>query len=350
MAEPVSKIDTKALANGPIIVNAEMLKLAQEKVEREKEEKEKAKQRVQKEDADAFLELAPFTCHHNKGEFRCKALEQPMGPPLSPSEVTYYLSEFMNLIYSSIQDTTRNADEIIYELGCQFTDLLQDIMSDKVNSKLIKDLCLIDYSDSISYLDDTYQYDLFDTEDEFLTDPLWKAQSSYFKEMVTQTSEYLDPNIDEVNDAVLSELECRQENPVWYPKCQEHLTDNSCIYASKESYENHERKLKYANDGMETIAFCKSVSEFCAEYFKLINLKAELTPIKVYGLMMLANSYSITPVDFEKPMQLRWYTTFRHKLLYLLIDIFDFNKIDGKSLEKYKDDLIKIIDYSYAIN
>lgn len=41
MAEPVSKIDTKALANGPIIVNAEMLKLAQEKVEREKEEKKR---------------------------------------------------------------------------------------------------------------------------------------------------------------------------------------------------------------------------------------------------------------------------------------------------------------------
>ena len=48
MAEPVSKIDTKALESGPIIVNAEMLKLAQEKVEREKEEKEKAKQKAQK--------------------------------------------------------------------------------------------------------------------------------------------------------------------------------------------------------------------------------------------------------------------------------------------------------------
>ena len=66
--------------------------------------------------------------------------------------------------------------------------------------------------------------------------------------------------------------------------------------------------------------------------------------------MMLANSYSITAVDFEKPMHLRWYTTFRHKLVYLLIDIFDFNKIDSESLEKYKDDLTKIIDYSYALN
>lgn len=349
MAEPVSKIDTKALESGPIIVNAEMLKLAQEKVEREKEEKEKAKQKAQKEDGNTLLDLAPFTCHHNKGEIRCKALEQPMGPPLSLSETTYYLSEFMNLIYSSIQ-STQNADEIIYELGCEFTAILQEIMSDKVNYKLIRDLCLVDYSDSVSYLNDTYEYDLFDTEDEFLTDPLWKAQSSYFKEMVTKTPEYLDPDIDEVNDAVLSELEYRKANPVWYPKCQEYLTDDSRIYASKESYENHGCILKYANDGMETIAFCKSVSESCTEYFKLINLKAELTPIKVYGLMMLANSYSITAVDFEKPMQLHWYTTFRHKLVYLLIDIFDFNKIDSESLEKYKDDLTKIIDYSYALN
>lgn len=91
MAEPVSKIDTKALESGPIIVNAEMLKLAQEKVEREKEEKEKAKQKAQKEDGNTLLDLAPFTCHHNKGEIRCKALEQPMGPPLSVSEVTYII-------------------------------------------------------------------------------------------------------------------------------------------------------------------------------------------------------------------------------------------------------------------
>ncbi len=96
MAEPVSKIDTKALESGPIIVNAEMLKLAQEKVEREKEEKEKAKQKAkqkaQKEDENTLLDLAPFTCYQNKGEIRCKALEQPMGPPLSLSETTYYLS------------------------------------------------------------------------------------------------------------------------------------------------------------------------------------------------------------------------------------------------------------------
>ena len=61
MAEPVSKIDTKALESGPIIVNAEMLKLAQEKVEREKEEKEKAKQKAkQKAQKEDIIGLSAF--------------------------------------------------------------------------------------------------------------------------------------------------------------------------------------------------------------------------------------------------------------------------------------------------
>lgn len=340
MAECVSKIDTTALASGPIIVNAEMLKLAQEKVSREKEEKE-----TQLAPAD----LEPFTCHHINGNFKCKALDQPMGPALGPYEVTYYLSEFMNLIYSATQDP-RDANEVIFDLGCQFTDLLQDIMSNRVSTKLLKDLCLADYSDSSALVYGVYESDLFDTESDFLSEPLWQAQSQYFKEMVDNPPEYLDPDIDEINGTIFAELEPKQDAPVWYPKCQKHLTDESRIYASKESYEKHERILKYANDGMETIAFCKSVAESCSEYFKHINLKAELTPIKVYGLLMLSNSYAAKAVDFEKPMQLCWYTALRHKLVYLIMDIFDLNKIDAESLEKYKDDLIKIIDYSYAVN
>ena len=60
MAEPVSKIDTKALESGPIIVNAEMLKLAQEKVEREKEEKENYKKidiRKKQEDLESTVRI-----------------------------------------------------------------------------------------------------------------------------------------------------------------------------------------------------------------------------------------------------------------------------------------------------